>query len=58
MKIKPSLEEKFYLPENRAFVNDSPVNLQELQELGAMLLDIHSQHQTRELTEENYQLIF
>jgi DNA repair protein RecN (Recombination protein N) len=38
---------------SRAFVNDSPVNLQELQELGAMLLDIHSQHQTRELTEEN-----
>ena len=41
---------------SRAFVNDSPVNLQELQELGAMLLDIHSQHQTRELTEENSQI--
>ncbi|TDR25995.1 DNA repair protein RecN [Flavobacterium cheniae] len=41
---------------SRAFINDSPVNLQELQELGAMLLDIHSQHQTRELTEENYQI--
>ncbi|MFY8066776.1 MAG: DNA repair protein RecN [Flavobacterium sp.] len=41
---------------SRAFVNDSPVNLQELQELGALLLDIHSQHQTRELTEENYQI--
>ncbi len=41
---------------SRAFVNDSPVNLQELQELGEMLLDIHSQHQTRELTEENYQI--
>ena len=41
---------------SRAFVNDSPVNLQELQELGAMLLDIHSQHQTRELTEESYQI--
>ncbi|WP_333809726.1 DNA repair protein RecN [Flavobacterium sp.] len=41
---------------SRAFVNDSPVNLQELQELGEMLLDIHSQHQTHELTEENYQL--
>ncbi|MQP23684.1 DNA repair protein RecN [Flavobacterium sp. LMO8] len=41
---------------SRAFVNDSPLNLQELQELGAMLLDIHSQHQTRELTEENYQI--
>ena len=41
---------------SRAFVNDSPVDLQELQELGAMLLDIHSQHQTLELTEENYQI--
>lgn len=41
---------------SRAFVNDSPVNLQELQELGALLLDIHSQHQTRELTEENSQI--
>ena len=41
---------------SRAFVNDSPVNLQELQELGEMLLDIHSQHQTQELAEENYQI--
>jgi DNA repair protein RecN (Recombination protein N) len=32
------------------------VNLQELQELGTYLLDIHSQHQTRELTEAAYQL--
>jgi DNA repair protein RecN (Recombination protein N) len=41
---------------SRAFINDSPVNLQELQELGAFLLDIHSQHQTRELSESAYQL--
>jgi len=41
---------------SRAFINDSPVNLQELQELGTFLLDIHSQHQTRELTESAYQL--
>jgi DNA repair protein RecN (Recombination protein N) len=41
---------------SRAFVNDSPINLLELQEFGKMLLDIHSQHQTRELTEENYQI--
>ncbi|WP_306568122.1 DNA repair protein RecN [Flavobacterium lindanitolerans] len=40
---------------SRAFVNDSPVNLQELQELGEYLIDIHSQHQTRELSEENFQ---
>ncbi|ESU20449.1 recN protein [Flavobacterium enshiense DK69] len=41
---------------SRAFVNDSPVNLNELQELGDFLLDIHSQHQTRELSEEAYQI--
>ncbi|NBL64279.1 DNA repair protein RecN [Flavobacterium sp. NST-5] len=40
---------------SRAFVNDSPVNLQQLQELGDFLIDIHSQQQTRELSEENYQ---
>ena len=41
---------------SRAFINDSPVNLQELQALSSFLLDIHSQQQTRELTEEAYQL--
>ncbi|MEO8253145.1 MAG: DNA repair protein RecN [Flavobacterium sp.] len=40
---------------SRAFINDSPVNLQELQDLGVFLLDIHSQQQTRELTDENVQ---
>lgn len=40
---------------SRAFVNDSPVNLQQLEELGNVLMDIHSQHQTRELSEEKYQ---
>ena len=38
---------------SRAFINDSPVNLQELQDLGLYLLDIHSQQQTRELSDEN-----
>ena len=41
---------------SRAFVNDSPVNLQELQELGNYLIDIHSQQQTRELSDEQYQM--
>ena len=41
---------------SRAFVNDSPVNLQELQQLGNFLIDIHSQQQTRELSDEQYQL--
>lgn len=40
---------------SRAFVNDSPVNLQKLQQLGNYLIDIHSQHQTRELSDESYQ---
>lgn len=41
---------------SRAFVNDSPVNLSGLQELSAYLIDIHSQHQTQELSDENYQI--
>ena len=40
---------------SRAFINDSPVNLQELQELGLFLIDIHSQQQTQELSEERFQ---
>jgi DNA repair protein RecN (Recombination protein N) len=41
---------------SRAFVNDSPVNLSELQELGNYLIDIHSQFQTREIINEEYQI--
>lgn len=40
---------------SRAFINDTPVNLQELQELGLFLIDIHSQHQTQELSEDHFQ---
>ncbi len=40
---------------SRAFINDSPVNLQELQELSLFLIDIHSQQQTQELSEEQVQ---
>ena len=40
---------------SRAFINDSPVNLQELQELGLYLIDIHSQQQTQELSDETVQ---
>lgn len=40
---------------SRAFVNDSPVSLQQLDELGNRLMDIHSQHQTQELSEDKYQ---
>ncbi len=37
---------------SRAFINDTPVNLQELQELSSYLIDIHSQHQTQELSDD------
>ena len=40
---------------SRAFINDSPVNLQELQDLSIFLIDIHSQQQTQELSDENVQ---
>ena len=41
---------------SRAFINDSPANLNILQELSGFLIDIHSQHQTREILNEEYQL--
>ena len=40
---------------SRAFINDSPVNLQELQDLSVFLIDIHSQQQTQELSDEEVQ---
>ena len=41
---------------SRAFINDTPVNLDVLQQLGERLIDVHSQHQTLSLTQESYQL--
>ncbi len=40
---------------SRAFINDSPVNLNSLQALGEQLIDIHSQHQTLLLTRNEFQ---
>ncbi len=40
---------------SRAFINDTPVNLNSLQVLGDRLLDIHSQHQTLQLTNDDFQ---
>jgi DNA repair protein RecN (Recombination protein N) len=40
---------------SRAFINDTPVNLSELQELSNYLIDIHSQHQTQELSDDKMQ---
>ena len=41
---------------SRAFINDTPVTLDALLQLGGKLIDIHSQHQTLSLTQEDYQL--
>ncbi|MDR2910464.1 MAG: DNA repair protein RecN [Bacteroidales bacterium] len=41
---------------SRAFINDTPVNLKVMQELGLKLIDIHSQHQNLELVNQKYQL--
>ncbi|VXC32114.1 DNA repair protein RecN [Maribacter litoralis] len=41
---------------SRAFVNDTPVTLGVLSVLGENLIDIHSQHQTMQLTENDFQL--
>lgn len=41
---------------SRAFVNDTPVNLPLLKEIGNRLVDIHSQHQNLQLNDHLYQL--
>lgn len=40
---------------SRAFVNDSPVNLSNLQALGEHLIDIHSQNETLQLVDDAFQ---
>jgi DNA repair protein RecN (Recombination protein N) len=40
---------------SRAFINDTPVNLNILKQLGELLIDIHSQHATFEINDENFQ---
>ena len=42
---------------SRAFINDSPVNLNQLSTISSFIIDIHSQHQTLELTQNNFQFI-
>jgi DNA repair protein RecN (Recombination protein N) len=41
---------------SRAFINDTPVNLNVLRELGVKLVDIHSQHQNLDLNNSGFQL--
>jgi DNA repair protein RecN (Recombination protein N) len=42
---------------SRAFVNDTPVNLNVLKALGERLIEIHSQHATLEITDPLFQLL-
>lgn len=41
---------------SRAFINDSPATLVKVQELGLLLIDIHSQHQNQLLAQPAFQL--
>ena len=41
---------------SRAFINDSPVSLSQLQAISSYLVDIHSQHETLSLFSEKYKL--
>ena len=41
---------------SRAFINDTPVTLQTMKEIGDQLVDIHSQHDSLLLTDANFQL--
>lgn len=41
---------------SRAFVNDTPVNLPLLKEIGLLLVDIHTQHENLNLSQQKYQL--
>ncbi|MBL0032356.1 MAG: DNA repair protein RecN [Bacteroidetes bacterium] len=41
---------------SRAFINDTPVSISQLKELGNLLVDIHSQHETLLLNKSGFQL--
>ncbi len=41
---------------SRAFINDTPANLDLLKQIGVKLMDIHSQHDTQQLGSNEYQL--
>ncbi len=41
---------------SRAFINDTPVTLQLLKSVGALLVNLHSQHETLSLMEAGFQL--
>ena len=41
----------------RAFINDTPVNLTTLKKFGEKLIEVHSQHATLEINDEDFQLL-
>ncbi len=41
---------------SRSFINDTPVNLMQMKELGVQLFDIHSQNQSHQINKKSYQL--
>ena len=41
---------------SRAFINDTPITLDILSQLGNQLIDVHSQHQTLQLADNDFQL--
>jgi len=42
---------------SRSFINDTPVNLSLLKQIGEKLIDIHSQHATQEINDTDFQLL-
>lgn len=42
---------------SRSFINDTPVNLTVLKQIGEYLIDIHSQHATQEIDNAEFQLL-
>lgn len=48
--------EIFSSGKSRAFINDSPVSLNDLKDLGNLLVDIHSQHQNLLLGDNRFQM--
>lgn len=41
---------------SRAFINDTPVTLDVMKKIGSRLMDIHSQHETLQLSNQSFQL--
>lgn len=41
---------------SRAFINDTPVTLEVMKRIGSLLMDVHSQHETLQLGNQNFQL--